>query len=263
MPFSLPLRAIRLSGVRARLAGFVALVFLVGGCTSDGTPTSVAAAEPPTTNSDLLAVITTTTTAVTQPPTTNSDLLAVTTTTTTVVTQPPTNLDALALRGGGIGIAAFGDSTDAVIEAVEKLLGPADEDTGFVEQQILGFCGSSGRQRSVTWGNFHLGFTDQQNVDYSGFIAYVMSARDYVDDAWVTVEDPSPLLRLPHGVTVLDTEAEARTEFGENLSPMEDPLESGDELAFLDLGGPWPVILWFDEGQTDRITRIESSPCGD
>lgn len=127
----------------------------------------------------------------------------------------------------------------------------------------MGFCGE-GRQRSVSWGDLHLGFVDQEFESRAGFIVYSMSARRYVGNDFVTVEDPVPRLSLPGGISLLDDEAEACARYGEDLSATTNhPVDEGVRVAFLDLGGPWPVILWFDAAGSSRITRIESTPCGE
>lgn len=173
----------------------------------------------------------------------------------------------LVLDGNGIGIARFGDDPETVIAAVSRVLGPPTEDTGFlVDAQVAGgFCGP-GRQRAVSWGDFFtVGFVDEEIVGLVGFISYAMYARMPVDGEPTVAEVPWPVVRLPMGVGLLDTESWARTQFGVNLTPiLSDEEVFGDSRwAFLDLGGPLPVELAFNDRGTDRITAITSDPCAE
>ena len=214
-----------------------------------------AVTDPSTTASTTLPGATTTTSAPVSTTTTSVP--------TTTTTEPPVELSQIDLLGDGIGIASFGEAPETVIAAVSRELGPPDSDTGFVDTQVIGFCGD-GLQRTASWGDLHLGFVDRELEGYVGFIEYAASAIEFVDDGFVTTEKQWPIAELPTGIGLLDTASEAETAFGDDLSPVtEYALGDGERLAYLDLGGPWDVFLWFDEPDTDRITRITGGGCGE
>jgi hypothetical protein len=182
---------------------------------------------------------------------------------TTTTTEPSVELSQIDLLGDGIGIASFGEDPETVITAVSQVLGPPDSDTGFVDTQVLAFCGD-GLQRTVSWGDLHLGFVDREYEGYAGFIAYAASAIEFIDDGFVTSEEPWPVATLPNDIGLLDTASDAAAVYGEDLSRVADyPFSEEGRLAYLDLSGPWEVFLWLDEPDTDRITRITGGACGD
>lgn len=207
---------------------------------------------------------TTSTAGTTTAPSVTTTSVAPTSTTTTSTTIIEGSLE---LRGDGIGVARFGDDPDSVIAVVESLLGPPDDDTGFVsDRQVVGFCGP-GQQRSVRWGDLSLGFVDQP-VDASsaapvGFIAYVHSAVTIAGGELTINEEPTPELTTETGLALLDDVTTARRLYGEAVGEVEDHVSRLGHWVPLDLEGPWSVKLWLDESTTERITRIESSPCGE
>lgn len=212
-------------------------------------------------------VTTTSTTTTTLSESTTTTAVPISTSTTavptTTTTEPPVELSRIDLLGDGIGIASFGEDPETVIAAVSQELGPPDSDTGFVDTQVIAFCGD-GLQRTVSWGDLHLGFVDRELEGYVGFIAYAMSAIDFVEDGFVTNEEQWPVAVLPTGIGLLDTASDAAAVYGEDLSPVTDyPFGEEGRLAYLDLGGPWDVFLWLDEPDTDRITRITGGGCGE
>lgn len=149
--------------------------------------------------------------------------------------------------------------------AVSAVLGPPDDDTGFVtEEQLLGFCGLGG-QRSVRWGDLNLGFADEPIAGYVGFVAYSYVGQHWTGASFETKEGPlTPAAATAEGITVFDALATARQVYGEQLGPVVDLEDAGlGRWADLNLGGPWPIKLWLDAATGETVTRIESNPCGE
>jgi len=67
--------------------------------------------------------------------------------------------DALALRDDGLGSARFCDDPDAVIATMSALLGPPDDDTGWVDPFTISTCPGE-ELRRLTWGALDLFFGD-------------------------------------------------------------------------------------------------------
>ena len=231
-----------------RMAARVAVFTLaLAGCTPTATTTSTTA----------------TTTNVSEPTTTAGVSTSTTAVPTTTTTGAPIEVVEIELLGAGIGIASFGEDPETVIAAVSQVLGPPESDTGSVDTQVLAFCGD-GLQRTVSWGDLHLGFVDREYEGYAGFIAYAASAIDFIVYEFVNSEEPWPAATLPNDIGLLDTASDAAMAFGDDLSPVaEYALGDGERLAYLDLNGPWEVFLWFDLPNADQITRITGGPCGD
>lgn len=144
-----------------------------------------------------------------------------TTSTTTPSTVAPTS--ALGLHEYGVGLASFGQSPDAVIAAVSAVLGPPDEDTGWVDAfSVYGTCPPP-EIRGVHWGNLVLlfanGGTDFAPAGTEHFFTY-------------TYYGSPPDLETTEGIGVGDTLAELQAAY---------PGATVDESPFDPSSGVWAV----------------------
>jgi len=118
-------------------------------------------------SSDSLAPLLTTTPTVvtTVPPTTDVPVTSTssTTTSTTSTTTTVVEGDELVLRSNGLGSARFGVEPEGVISFVTSLLGPSDDDSGYVDSfSEFGTCPGS-EVRGVRWGDLLLLFGDDSD----------------------------------------------------------------------------------------------------
>ena len=108
----------------------------------------------------------TSSTTTTVAPTTS---VAPTTTEETTTTVAPSTTVAdpavseLLLSGDGIGTAGFGADPDGVVEYINSYLGPASNDTGWIDPLTIGLC-SGEELRQVSWGVLTLLFGDVSEV---------------------------------------------------------------------------------------------------
>ena len=161
----------------------------------------------------------------------------------------------------------FGTDAETALAALIAVLGPPDDDSGWVdpvETQLLGFCGP-GDQRAMSWANLSVGFVNSDVRGYSGLVAYSYSGYSWTGEQFEIVEPPlRPLVAIDGGLTVFDSVDVAREIFGAAVGPIFDLREDGlGRSVSLDLDGPWPIRLWLDLDGSDMITRIESNPCGE
>jgi hypothetical protein len=186
----------------------VALALLVVACSDDGGP-----GPGPTSTTSTSTSAASTTTA--------------TDSTTSTALEAHT---ALALRGDGIGVAAFGEPTDDVVAAVTTVLGASAGDDGW--QPSTPSCPGD-RMRVVTWDGLHLTFVESATDPKPGgrFLGW-------------DLDGAPPALATPAGFGFGATTDDAHDLYGQEveLVPAEDPFPAyllihvdGAEIsAFLD-----------------------------
>lgn len=218
----------------------------------------VAPAPQPT--APTATAVPTTSPTTTSPTTTRPET---TTTTSPTTTAAPT----ITLEAAGLSGIDFGTDAETALAALIAVLGPPDDDSGWVdpvEIQLLGFCGP-GDQRTASWADLSVGFVNSDVRGYSGLVAYSYSGYSWTGEQFEIVEPPlRPSVAINGGLTVFDSVEVAREIFGAAVGPISDLREDGlGRSVSLDLNGPWPIRLWLDLDGSDMITRIESSPCGE
>jgi hypothetical protein len=128
--------------MRSVIAALV-LVFAVSACgDDDGSATTPSSAAPAST-----AAPTTETSTTTEAPTTTTEA-PTTTTEAPTTTAAPDPTEAIVFSPAGLGVAALGDDPDAVIAALEALLGEAGIDTGWEPHPFV----DGEETRSVVFG---------------------------------------------------------------------------------------------------------------
>jgi hypothetical protein len=92
--------------------------------------------------------------------------------------------DALELRDDGLGNVRFCGDPDAVIAAMDALLGPPDDDTGWVDPFTISTCAGE-ELRRVTWGALDLFFGDSSPFETGArhFFCYSYGSVDGFDVA--------------------------------------------------------------------------------
>ncbi len=205
-------------GQRAVIVGLVLLVVaaaVIVGILSGGEPvTDTSVAGPlPTTTSQPGALTTTAPTATTVPGTTTTVPPSTTTTSGTASIE-----DRLLLKPDGLGDFLFGSDADATVTGLSQLLGPPDDDTGWLDQATaFGTCIGE-TVRFVRWKSLQI-FTTDGETDWAPagkrhFAAYVNSnAYEGEQLALITAE------RAGIGTTVGDL----RSLYTENLTIEDEP----------------------------------------
>jgi len=106
---------------------------------------------------------TTTSTTTTTTSTTTTTTTAPTTTVATSTTVADPAVGELLLSGDGIGTAGFGADPDGVVDYINSYLGPATNDTGWIDPLTIGLC-SGDELRQVSWGVLTLLFGDVSEI---------------------------------------------------------------------------------------------------
>ncbi|MBT8247437.1 MAG: hypothetical protein KJN73_06450 [Acidimicrobiia bacterium] len=138
--------------------------------------------EVPTTNSPTTTTTTTTTT--TEPPTTSSTT-STSTTTTTSITTTTTTQPSLVLRSDGLGSVGFGNEADVAVATLTTLLGPPDDDSGWIDS-FSGFGTCPGEAvRGLRWATLWVlmtdGSTEWRDDGVPHFFSYLNSV--FFDDS--------------------------------------------------------------------------------
>ena len=170
-----------------------------------------------------------------------------TTTDPTAATEPAPS--ALALRGDGLGVIAFGAAPEAAVAAVTAELGEPSLDTGW-EPSFSSYGTCPGEQiRGVEWGGLVLLFTDGETDHGSGEHLFT----------WRVSAAPPPVATatgLGYGATAADAE-ELYPGHVEQF-PAEDPFP-----AFLEIDAEGGRITAYLDDQ-DTITNLEAgAACGE
>lgn len=165
-------------------------------------------------------------------------------TTTTAAPSGPA-----ALRGDGLGLAAFGAAPDEALSALQSLLGNPTEDTGWQPSASSSFGTCPGREiRAVRWDGLTLLFTNGSTEHGTG--------RHFFQ--WRQLAAPPPIATVK-GLSVGATRADAEQLYpGTTVS--EDELVAGAVAEIPAEGGT--LIGFLDDG--DVITNLEAGvPCGE
>ncbi len=124
--------------------------------TGPGTTTTPTTSMAPTTVTSPTSSTSTTTTA-----TTSTTMATTTSTSTTTTTTTPA--PAIVLGADGLGVARFGDEPESTVAALVALLGPATEDSGWIDPfSVFGTCPGT-EVRGVSWDDLTLLFTDAED----------------------------------------------------------------------------------------------------
>ncbi len=247
--------------VLAGLGGAVAIVLVLwavvslggGGGGTDGTtaPTTTLVAAPTTVPPETSEAPEETTTSTASTSTTST---TTTTTTTTTVPAGP-----LLLGPEGVGEVLFGIGADEAIAALTALLGPPDDDSGWVDSfSQFGTCPGT-VVRGLQWGRLQVLFSDGPTEwgpeGWRHFFAYVASEFLGPND--------TPDMATAAGISLGSSVAELQEAYGGVLDLVDDPiygaLYSVDELP----GHPqWGFLSGL--GPADRVVSIHGGiGCGD
>lgn len=110
--------------------------------------------------SSEVAVTTVPSTTIAAPETTTADVEPA----TSAVPSTSVSTTELVLGSTGLGVVAFGDDADAVVERVRGLLGEPAADSGWVDPLSTGAACPGTEVRFVTWGDLVLTFSDDTDV---------------------------------------------------------------------------------------------------
>jgi hypothetical protein len=172
---------------------------------------------------------------------------------TTTEAATPTTVEqesALALRGDGLGIAAFGDDAEAAIDAVTSELGAPSKDTGWTDRgNEYGTCPGDS-VRGIQWGEgLVLLFIDGDTAVGTG--QHLSSWR---------LAGAPPAIATATGLGYGATAADAEDLYPGDVErvPAEDPFPSFLRIAAE--GGP--ITAYLDD--QDTITNLEGGvACGE
>lgn len=240
------------------LAG-VLLVGIVIAALGRSSPPSPVAAD--TTTSTEASPTTTVAESTTTEASTTTSTEDTTTTTTTEDTTTTTSLafEVLVLRGDGLDLVDFGQPAEVVHSALTALLGPPDEDSGWIEagSSPFGVCPGT-VVRGVRWETLQVLFTDGE-TEWASDIPHFFS---YVDS--VFFEDATPLgFTTDREIGLGSTRAELEAAYGEEVEIFVD--EVFGVLFRIDV--PEPALLWGDlaDEQVDApITLVRGGQgCGE
>ena len=230
--------------------------------TSAGAPTAPTTA-PSSTTSPPTTTATTDSTASTD--TTSSTTSSTTTTETTTTTMPPT----IVMREDGFGLVSgdddqetitFGTEPELALTMMTAILGPPDEDSGWVPS-FSGFGTCPGEEvRGVRWATLWLlmtdGETEWRNDGAPHFFAYLNSV--FYDDT------RSLGLLTEEGVGLGDTVKELKDAYGKRLEINYEEFIDG---YLFTIEVPAPGQLWgglTGEKNDDLITAIDGGQgCGE
>jgi hypothetical protein len=215
------------------------------------------------------ATTTTTTTATTltpstEPPTTPPPTTATTEPETTTSTSEPETTTtaastALTLRATGLGDLAFGTDADTAIAALIATIGPADEDSGWIDA-FSGFGSCPGTQvRVVRWVSLEAFFSDGPTDWAPASTPHLFHYSHSISAGGGESLD----LATEAGVRLGSTVLELKTAYGDGVLIVDDPLFG--VVWEVDVAGPG--ILWgtasapTDEGTVDSING--GTGCGE
>jgi hypothetical protein len=190
------------------------------------------------------------TTSTTAAPTSTSTTEAPTSTTST--TAAP-SADGLVLGADGLAVVELGEGVEAAIEAMEGALGPADDDSDWVDAagSDYGFCPAP-QVRALTWGDLTLLFSDGDTAYGSGGDQHLFVYR---------LDGSTPSATTEAGIAIGSTSADVRAAYGDAATQV-----PGDEIVAprfdVDLGGTEPLRLTLDDSGT--VVAVEGGqPCGE
>jgi len=235
--------AILLGTIGVVLLILIAVLLFGGGDESEGeatTTTTTAAAEESTTAPTAETTTTAAeTTSSTEAPTTTSPTSTTSTTTTTTTTIAP-----LVLAADGLGGIDFGATPDDAIAYVAGLLGPATEDSGWIDALTspYGVCPQP-EVRGVQWGAFVLLFT-RAETDFAPAGSEHLFSYYYTDNI-----APAVGLGTEENVFIGSSRAELDAAYGARLEVFEDPF-----------GVVWHVDR--DPSRDEALSGFLSGPTG-
>lgn len=180
-------------------------------------------------DTDETAVTTTSTTTTTTVATTTTELATTTlpeTTTTTVpettTTEPTTTttepVESFTIRPDGIDRIFFGADAAETLEAFTDRLGPADDDTGWVDQfeEYDGLCVGT-LVRFVTWGELRMFFTD-------GPSPWAPAGVEHFASYTILGPDDGAEYSTSNGVGIGSTVSEVEAAYGDRVSTFDHPI---------------------------------------
>ncbi len=171
-----------------------------------------------TTTSTSAPMTTTTLPATTSPPQTTSTTVAVSTTTpesTTTTTAP----EVLELRVDGLRNSTFGDPESKAETDLVELLGPPDEDTGWVDQsENYGTCLGT-EVRFVRWGALQVFFTDGPSDWAPAGVKHLASWTESI-----FFDESGGIGMTPEGIGVGSTVDDVIGAYGSSARIEDDPL---------------------------------------
>ena len=179
--------------------------------TSTTTPTTLVAGETTTTTSSTTTLGSNTTTTTTDGSTTTTSLTA------TTLVDPSASL---ILTGDGIGSLGFGVEADRVIADLNELLGPSDEDSGWVDSfSTFGTCPGT-EARLLRWTSLQAFFTNGETEWAPEGIRHFFHYSHSVAAGAGDVLD----LETDKGIRLGATVDELRDAYGSDVSFTDDPL---------------------------------------
>jgi hypothetical protein len=140
--------------------------------------------------------------------------------------------EVLVLGRDGLGVARFCDDAEAAVDAMEAVLGPPDNDTGWAEPLALGACPGTVARR-VTWGSLDLYFGDESSYASGRQHLYGYS---YGDVDGFDIEPAG--LATPEGIG------------------------PGTPVPFLQAAYPGVLLVAGEEGLTEPVFYVDESLAG-